>query len=137
MRGSDVAVSITEPTPFGLNDLKLAVGSSPKAGVPAGIVVNCSDGQDEIIRDHADAVGVPIIRRIPFKRESAVAYSKGEMLAAVFRSLGRIFWPFFGTPPSCAAVRLRRFLKGKRSLSPKRHPHYLLKATKASAGKSR
>jgi MinD superfamily P-loop ATPase len=94
--GSDVAVLITEPTPFGLNDLKLAVGLALKAGVPTGIVVNRSDGKDEIIRDYAESVGVPIIGRIPFKREYAEAYSRGDILAAAFPELEKNMMALFG-----------------------------------------
>jgi len=87
VRGSDAAVLVTEPTPFGLNDLKLAVNLTLKVGVPTGIVVNRSDGKDEIIREYAESVGVPILGRIPFRREYAEAYSRGELLAAEFPEL--------------------------------------------------
>ncbi len=79
--GTDVALLVTEPTPFGLNDLKLATGLSLKVGVPAAIVVNRSDGTDRIIQDYADRVGVPVIGRIPFRREYAETYSRGDLLA--------------------------------------------------------
>jgi len=78
--GADVAVLVTEPTPFGLNDLKLALGLSLKVGVPTGIVVNRSDGQDEMIEQYAERTGVPIIGRIPFRREFAETYSRGDLL---------------------------------------------------------
>ncbi|MCD6416372.1 MAG: P-loop NTPase [Planctomycetes bacterium] len=78
--GADVAVLVTEPTPFGLNDLKLAVGLSLKVGVPAAIVVNRSDGVDELIQRYSDEIGVPIIGRIPFRRSYAETYSRGERL---------------------------------------------------------
>jgi MinD superfamily P-loop ATPase len=84
VRGSDVAVLITEPTPFGLNDLKLAVSLALQMGVPTGIVVNRSDGTDQIIEDYAETIGVPIIGRVPFKRVYAETYSEGGLLAAVF-----------------------------------------------------
>jgi MinD superfamily P-loop ATPase len=87
VQGADVAVLITEPTPFGLNDLKLAVGLTLKMKVPTGIVINRSDGRDEIIEKYAEAVGVPIVGRIPFKREYAESYSRGEILAAFFDEL--------------------------------------------------
>ncbi len=94
--GSDVAVLITEPTPFGLNDLKLAVGLTLKMGVPTGIVVNRSDGKDEIIEEYAETVGVPIIGRIPFKRAYAESYSRGDILAASFAELGENLLAVFG-----------------------------------------
>ena len=79
--GADVAVLVTEPTPFGLNDLKLAVGLTLKQGVPTGILINRSDGQDAIISEYAEQTGVPVIGRIPFKREYAETYSGGGILA--------------------------------------------------------
>ncbi len=77
---ADAAVLVTEPTPFGLNDLKLAVGMALKMGIPTGIVVNRSDGRDTIIEDYARETGVPIVGRIPFKREYAETYSTGGIL---------------------------------------------------------
>jgi MinD superfamily P-loop ATPase len=85
--GSDVAILVTEPTPFGLNDLKLAVGLSLKMRVPTCIIVNRSDGTDRIIADYAAEVGVPIVGRIPFRRDYAETYSKGEILVDVFPEL--------------------------------------------------
>ena len=85
--GVDVAVLVTEPTPFGLNDLKLAVGLTLKLGVPTGIIVNRSDGNDAIIAEYAESVGLPIVGRIPFSREYAVSYSNGDILAETFPEL--------------------------------------------------
>lgn len=81
---SDVAVLVTEPTPFGLHDLKLAVGLTLLRKAPTGIVINRSDGVDQIIADYAESIGVPIIGRIPFRREYAQAYSGGQILTHVF-----------------------------------------------------
>lgn len=77
---ADVAVLVTEPTPFGLHDLKLALGLTLKMRVPTGILVNRSDGKDGIIVKYAESVGVPIVGRIPFKRKYAVTYSSGGIL---------------------------------------------------------
>ena len=85
--GADVAVLVTEPTPFGLNDLKLAVGLSLKMKVPTGIIVNRSDGVDKIIIDYAESVGVPVVGRIPFKREYAETYSGGGILVGKHEEL--------------------------------------------------
>jgi len=82
--GADVAVLVTEPTPFGLHDLKLAVGLTLKMGVPTGIVVNRSDGDDPLIARYSEDVGIPIVGRIPFERSYAEAYSRGEILAEQF-----------------------------------------------------
>ncbi len=81
---SDVAVLVTEPTPFGLNDLKLAVGLTLTKKVPTCIVINRSDEKDNIIAEYAERVGVPIVGRIPYKREYAEAYSSGKILTHIF-----------------------------------------------------
>ncbi len=80
VQGADIALLVTEPTPFGLNDLKLALGLTLKLGVPTGIIVNRSDGKDGLIADYAAAVGVPIAGRIPFRREYAEIYAEGGIL---------------------------------------------------------
>lgn len=85
--GADCVLLVTEPTPFGLNDLKLAVGLTLKLGVPTGIVVNRSNGEDAIIADYARRVGLPIAGRIPFKRAYAETYSGGGILVESFPEL--------------------------------------------------
>lgn len=87
IEGADVVVLVTEPTPFGLHDLTLAVSLSLKMKVPTGIVVNRSDAENDLISDYAKEVGLPILGRIPFKREYAEAYSKGKLIAEVFPEL--------------------------------------------------
>jgi MinD superfamily P-loop ATPase len=87
VEGADAALLVTEPTQFGLNDLKLAVGLSLKMGAPTGIIVNRSDGEDKIIADYAREVGLPIAGRIPFKREYAEVYSEGKILVESFPEL--------------------------------------------------
>jgi len=84
MQGADVVILVTEPTPFGLNDLRLALNMALELRIPAGVVVNRSDGKDAIIQDYADEVRVPIIGRIPFRRAYAEAYSRGNLLVDEF-----------------------------------------------------
>ena len=84
MQDADVVILVTEPTPFGLNDLRLALNMALKLGIPVGIVVNRSDGEDKIIRQYADEVGVPILGRIPFDRRYAEVYSRGGLLVDEF-----------------------------------------------------
>ncbi len=77
---ADVAVLVTEPTPFGLNDLSLAAAMTVSLGVSTGIVVNRSDGQDRLITRYSEETGMPIIGRIPFRREYAETYARGKIL---------------------------------------------------------
>ncbi len=81
---SDVAVLVTEPTPLGLGDLKLALGLTLKEKVPTGIVINRSDGTDALVGAYAERIGVPVIGRIPFKHQYAEAYSSGQILTDRF-----------------------------------------------------
>jgi MinD superfamily P-loop ATPase len=81
---TDVVVLVTEPTPFGLNDLKLAVNMSLKKKIPTCIVINRSEGADELISDYAKKVGVPIAGRIPFDRKYAESYSSGTILTHIY-----------------------------------------------------
>ncbi|MDY0176303.1 MAG: P-loop NTPase [Lentisphaeria bacterium] len=87
LKGADRVLLVTEPTPFGLNDLKLAVGLSLQLGLPTGIIVNRSDGEDKIIADYARQVGLPIAGRIPFSRKYAEAYAEGAILVERFPEL--------------------------------------------------
>lgn len=79
LRGSDFAILVTEPTTFGLHDLKLAVDLVKEMNIPAGIVINRDIEETRIIDDFAEEMNIPIILRIPFNKEIAVLYSKGEL----------------------------------------------------------
>lgn len=80
MKGADFVLLVTEPTPFGLHDLKLALGAVEILGIPRGLIVNRSDMGDDRVREYAEEAGVPILMEIPFDRRIAEAYSKGEPL---------------------------------------------------------
>jgi MinD superfamily P-loop ATPase len=75
--GSDFCILVTEPTPFGLNDLILAVEVLNKMEILHGVVINRSDiGDDEVDR-YCIENDIPILMRIPFDREIASMYSIG------------------------------------------------------------
>jgi MinD superfamily P-loop ATPase len=78
VKESDFTVLVTEPTPFGLNDLILAVETLKILGIPTGIIINRSSGDDTIITEYCKNADVPVLMQIPLAREIAVAYSKGE-----------------------------------------------------------
>jgi MinD superfamily P-loop ATPase len=83
IKGADFVLLVTEPTPFGLHDLKLAVGAVRILGIPCGLLINRSDMGDEKVREYAAAEGLPILMEIPFDRRIAEAYSKGELLVEI------------------------------------------------------
>lgn len=83
MKGTDFVLLVTEPTPFGLYDLKLAVGAVEILNIPCGLVINRSDLGDDNVRQYAHQKGLPILLEITFDRQIAEAYSRGEMLVEV------------------------------------------------------
>lgn len=74
---TDFCILVTEPTPFGLNDLSLAVEMLQVLGVSCGVVVNRDAPGNDIIDRYCREKGLQILLRIPFQREIARAYAKG------------------------------------------------------------
>jgi MinD superfamily P-loop ATPase len=83
MKGADFILLVTEPTPFGLYDLKLAVGAAEILGIPCGLVINRSDIGDDKVKEYAKRENLPILMEIPFDRHIAEVYSMGEVLIEV------------------------------------------------------
>ena len=83
MKDTDFVLLVTEPTPFGLHDLKLAVGAVQILNIPCGLVVNRSDLGDDKVIDYAHQKGLPILMQMPFDRRIAEAYSRGQLLVDV------------------------------------------------------
>jgi MinD superfamily P-loop ATPase len=77
VKGSDACLLVTEPTPFGLNDLRLAVETLRELHIPFGVVINRSDIGDDQVQDYCDKENIPILMTIPMARNIAVAYSEG------------------------------------------------------------
>ncbi len=73
-------ILVTEPTPFGLNDLKLAVEMSRALELSCGVVINRSDLGDDSVHTYCQQENVPILLEIPFDRNFAAVYSKGGTL---------------------------------------------------------
>jgi len=80
MKTADFVLLVTEPTPFGLHDLKLAVGAVNILDIPCGLVINRSDLGDEKVKEYADHENLPILMEIPFDRQIAETYSRGELI---------------------------------------------------------
>jgi MinD superfamily P-loop ATPase len=77
VKGSDFCLLVTEPTPFGLNDLELAVGMLEKLGIPTGVVINKADIGDREVWNYCDSQNIPILMEIPMDRQIAESYSRG------------------------------------------------------------
>jgi len=77
VKGSDFCLLVTEPTPFGLNDLSLAVEVTRKLRIPSGVVINRVGVGDKKVESYCHEQGIPVLLKIPLDREIATLYSKG------------------------------------------------------------
>jgi MinD superfamily P-loop ATPase len=77
VKGSDFCVLVTEPTPFGLHDLQIAVEVLRKISVPFGVVVNRAGIGDKKVYDYCTQERISILLEIPYDRKIAELYSKG------------------------------------------------------------
>lgn len=82
-RGSDFLLLVTEPTPFGLHDLRLAMQIARELGLPAGVVVNRHNGAFPELDAFCAAEGLPVLLRIPFERRIAAGVAQGKTLVEI------------------------------------------------------
>ncbi len=75
----DFVVFVTEPTPFGLHDLKIAVSVAVNMHKPFGVVIN-RDGEYQPLREYLDANNISVLMNVPEDREIAESYSNGEII---------------------------------------------------------
>jgi MinD superfamily P-loop ATPase len=80
INSADFVLLVTEPTPFGLHDLSLAVDMVRDLGIPMGVVINRAGIGDERVHTFCAAQGIPILQEIPDDRRIAEAYSRGELI---------------------------------------------------------
>jgi MinD superfamily P-loop ATPase len=83
IKDTDFVLMVTEPTPFGLHDLKLALAAVKILGIPCGLVINRSDIGDGRVKVYAEEENLPVLMEIPFDRRIAEAYSRGQMIVDV------------------------------------------------------
>lgn len=76
----DYAILVTEPTAFGLHDLKIAVELVKEMGIPFGVIINCQDQEENIVEAFCMRENIPIVGTIPFDRKIATLYSEGKLL---------------------------------------------------------
>ena len=91
VRGSDFVVLVTEPTPFGLNDLELAVETVRTLGIPCGVVINRAGSGDDRVHEYCAAEGIDILLEIPDDRRIAEAYARGLMLVDAIPDIRPLF----------------------------------------------
>lgn len=77
---ADYIVLVSEPTPFGLYDLKLTVELIKELGIPFGVIINKAGLGDDKVYRYLESENIELIGKIPFSRNYASHYSKGELL---------------------------------------------------------
>ncbi|HOJ59429.1 MAG TPA: ATP-binding protein [bacterium] len=91
LRGADFAVLVTEPTPFGLHDLKLAVAMAREIALPFGVIVNRMGIGDGRIHAYCQEEDIPILLEIPDDRRIAEAYSQGKLIVEALPEYQEMF----------------------------------------------
>ena len=80
IKDADFVVLVTEPTPFGLNDLELAVAMVREIGLPFGVVINRVGAGDRRVHEYCSKESIHLLLEIPNDRRIAEAYSRGELI---------------------------------------------------------
>jgi MinD superfamily P-loop ATPase len=91
VKTANVVLLVTEPTPFGLNDLELAVEMVRELGLPFGVAINRVGTGDHAVLDYCASERIPVLLEIPDDRAIAQAYSRGALALTVRPRLKRLF----------------------------------------------
>jgi MinD superfamily P-loop ATPase len=95
VRGADFLLLVTEPTPFGLHDLKLAVEVAAELRIPAGVIVNRDNGAYPALDEFCTKGNLPVLLHIPFERGIAEGIAKGKTLVDIHPEYGHRFRRMF------------------------------------------
>jgi len=95
IRESDFCILVTEPTPFGLNDLTLAVEVLFKLKISFGVIINRSDLGDDKTDRFCKEQNIPVLMRIPFQRKIAEGYSRGKTIVETLPEYKGMFQEMF------------------------------------------
>jgi MinD superfamily P-loop ATPase len=105
VRGSDLVILVTEPTPFGLNDLGLAVEVVRALGIPCGAIINRAGTGDDRVNEYCASEGLEILMGIPDDRRIAEAYARGFPLVEVVPEIRPLFAELAARIEAMAAMR--------------------------------
>ncbi len=108
LRGADVVLLVTEPTPFGLHDLRLAVELTRVLDIPAGIIINRDGIGDAGVEDYCRQNDLPILMRIPFERKIGAGLASGQSLVEIDPAYLSLFQDLYTQIEELAQVRKGR-----------------------------
>jgi MinD superfamily P-loop ATPase len=95
IRGADFILLVTEPTPFGLNDLKLAVETVRELNIPFGVIINRMGSGDDRVNKFCRDENIPVLLEIPDDRRIAEAYSRGILMLDALPEYREVFQCLF------------------------------------------
>jgi len=95
VKESDFCILVTEPTPFGLNDLRLAVEMVRILKIPFGVIINRADEGDEGVKEYCSRENIPILMEIKTERKIAEAYSRGIPIVEIMPEYRKHFQLLF------------------------------------------
>ena len=101
MNKADFVLLVTEPTPFGLHDLKLAVETVKILQLPHGLVINRAGMGNDGVRQYAEQEKIPILMEIPFDRKIAEVYSSGQMVVEQISGYREQFIALYAAIQNC------------------------------------
>jgi MinD superfamily P-loop ATPase len=103
LRGCDFVLLVSEPTPFGLHDLRQMMGIVQEMDIPAGIIINRDNGSYLLMQDYCMRQHLPVLMRIPFKRNIALGIAKGKTLPEIYPVYGEMLCSVFNQMNSICA----------------------------------
>jgi MinD superfamily P-loop ATPase len=92
---ADYVVLVTEPTPFGLSDLKQSVETLKTMNKACGVIINRAGLGDSEVYDYLAGENIPVLMEIPFDKSIASSYSRGELAIKSHREWESMFMTFF------------------------------------------
>ena len=95
LRGTDFAILVTESSPFGLHDLRMAVEVVRTMEIPMGVVLNKYDSSFREMDEYIEREGLKVLMRIPFDKKIAYHYSKGELFTKYISGWRDKFWRMY------------------------------------------
>lgn len=95
VKGTDFILLVTEPTPFGLNDLKLAIDMVKELHIPFAVIVNRSEPEEQIVNQYCKDENIEIIFEVNDDRKIAEAYSIGNMIVDILPDYKKKFTDLF------------------------------------------
>lgn len=109
VRGSDFCLLVTEDTPFGLNDLKLAVEMVRVLKVPCGVFINRADLGDGRTKEYCQQQKLPILGSLPYDRRVAEVYAQGKIVVQELPQYKNLFLNLFAQIEKLISISKRSF----------------------------